>query len=171
MDMLHIPEWYIVYTRPSGEKKVADLFSQKNIEHYYPVRRIKPLYPGGPKTIYEPLFTSYVFVNITAAAYSFIKKIPEVISLVHWLGKPLVIRNEEIDTIKKFMGFCNDVTLEKIPVCPGGMAIITHGPGTQELLLPSLGYVLKASVTVMKPSDKLFDNDPSLIAEGKKRYT
>ena len=177
MDMLHIPEWHIAYTRPSREKKVADLFSQKNIKHYCPTRRIKPLFSGGPKTIYEPLFNSYVFVHITPVEYSLIKQIREVISLVHWLGKPVVIRNEEIDTIKKFMNFYNDVTLEKIPVCPNGMAIITHGPVIEEdgkvtgvmnsfvnLQLPSLGYVLKASREFIRPSDKLIDNDQSLLA-------
>ena len=178
MDMLHIPEWYIAYTRPSREKKVAYLFSQKNIKHYCPTRRIKPLYSGGPKTIYEPLFTSYVFVHITPGEYSLIKQIREVISLVHWLGKPVVIRNEEIDMIKKFMNFYNDVTLEKIPVCPNRMPIITRGPVIEEedrkvtgvmnsfvnLQLPSLGYVLKASGEFIGPSDKLFDNDQSLLA-------
>jgi transcription antitermination factor NusG len=158
MEMLHSPDWYIVYTKLCREKKVADHFSQKNIKNYCPMKRAKPIYSDLFKSTYEPLFTSYVFVYVAPAEHPRIKKIHEVISLVHWLGKPAVIRNAEIDAIKKFLSLYNDVILEKIPVCTNNTISVMHNLLTQEegmvpevmnrfvkVQLPSLGYVLKAS--------------------------
>lgn len=178
--MLHIPNWYIAYTKPLREKKVADLFSQKNIEHYCPMKRIKPSYSGRLKTTYEPLFTSYVFAHVAPVEHRRIELIHEVISLVHWLEKPAIIRNEEINTIKKFLSLYTDIILEKISVCTNGTISVTNSPLIQEkgmvaeamnsfvkVQLPSLGYALKANVTrefIETTNALLPDNDQQLLS-------
>jgi Transcription termination factor nusG len=159
MKSSNIPAWYIVYTKPSQEKKVADYFSQKNIEHYCPMKKIKPQYSGLLKTTCEPLFPSYVFVHIAPVGHARISMIPQVINLVYWLGEPAFVRNQEIDAIKKFLCFYNDVQLEKIPVSANGAIAVMYSPipngqntmqgtmsGFVKMRLPSLGYTLKASV-------------------------
>ena len=180
MEMLHVRDWYIVYTSPLREKKVADLLSQKNIEHYCPMKRAKLQYSSLLRATYEPLFTSYVFVHIAAVEHCRIKLIHEVINLVHWLGKPAIVRNEEINAIKKFLSLYNDVVLEKIPVSANDTKSVIHSSLIQEkgmapeamngfvkMQLPSLGYALKASVNreFIKTTDTLiFDNDQQLLS-------
>lgn len=180
MEMLHVRDWYIVYTNPLREKKVGDLLSQKNIEHYCPMKRAKLQYSSFLRATYEPLFTSYVFVHVAAVEHSRIKLIHEVINLVHWLGKPAIVRNEEINAIKKFLSLYNDVVLEKIPVSDNGTKSAIHSSLIQEkgmapeamngfvkMQLPSLGYALKASVNreFIKTTDTLiFDNDQQLLS-------
>jgi transcription antitermination factor NusG len=181
MEMLHIPNWYIVYTCPGREKKVAEIFSQKNIKHYCPIKRVKPQISGWFKTTFEPLFPSYIFVQVALVSHSSIKRIYEVISFVQWLGKPALVRNEEIETIKKFLSLYTDVLLEKIPVRTNGTISVMDNPlirekgmvqevmnGFVKVQLPSLGYALKASVSweSIKPTDTLLSHNYETVLSG-----
>ena len=56
-------QWYAVYTRPRWEKKVASLLTKKKIENFCPLNKVVRQWADRKKTVYEPLFTSYVFVN------------------------------------------------------------------------------------------------------------
>jgi len=56
--------WYAVYTRPKWEKKVAELLSRKRIENYCPLHKSIKQWSDRKKTIFEPLFNSYVFVHV-----------------------------------------------------------------------------------------------------------
>ena len=59
--------------------------------------------------VLEPLFKSYVFVQVTEPKKWELMKINGIVNYVYWLGKPAVIRDEEIDTIKKFLNEFSDV--------------------------------------------------------------
>jgi transcription antitermination factor NusG len=158
MEMFTIPHWYIAYTNPLQEKKVLERFSQKNIEHYCPMKTVMTPYSGRQKTMYVPLFSSYIFVHVAPAEHCRIKKIGEVVNLVHWLDKPVVIENTEIDMLKKFLTLYADIIVEKIPVSnnsiisgkygpfPNEKGMMQEGNGFVKLQLPSLGYELRASV-------------------------
>jgi len=178
--MPHSRHWYLVYTCPLRAKKVAALLSKKNIEHYFPMKKVKSLYPGPLKTTYVPLFTSYVFVRMSLDEHIRIKKLDDVINLVYWLEKPVTVQSEEIDTIKEFLSLYSNVVLEKIPVDTKGTISVldnhlAHGDemvqevinGLAKVHLPSLGYVLKASVSqeFFKTSDTLiFENDQQVLS-------
>ena len=41
-----------------------------------------------------------------------VKSVPGILNFVYWLGKPAVIRDEEIDVIRKFLNEFNDVQVE-----------------------------------------------------------
>jgi len=159
MEMFNIPNWYIAYTKPLQEKKVIARFSQKKIEHYCPMKKVRTQYYGREKTIDVPLFTSCVFVHVAPAEHTRIKKIWEVINLVHWLDKPVAIENAEIEMLRNFLNLHTDVMLEKIPVSNTRMMPEKHSPSSKEkgimqevmngfikLQWPSLGYVLRATL-------------------------
>ena len=61
----------------------------------------------------EPVFKSYVFVRIADEKKWEVKKIDGILNYVYWLGKPARIREEEIETIRKFLNEFNDVAVEK----------------------------------------------------------
>jgi transcription antitermination factor NusG len=107
----------------------------------------------------EPLFTSYVFVRATIGEHLFIKQADGVINFVYWLGNPAVIRDEEIDIIRKFLQEYHSVKLEKTEVNINDHIRITGGPlGGKEgdvieirnksvkVCLPSIGYRLIAEI-------------------------
>src|SRR5688500_10904022 len=95
--------WYAVYTRPRWEKKVAAALSKSEIENYCPLNKVERRWSDRKKIIEEPLFTSYVFVRASLKEQTVIRETDGIVNFVYWLGRPAVIRNEEIDLIKRFL--------------------------------------------------------------------
>ena len=105
--------WYAVYTKPRWEKKVASLLLENGIEHYCPINKVVKQWSDRKKVVHEPLFKGYVFVKLEEAKKWEVKKISGILNFVYWLGKPAQIRDEEIDTIRKFLNEFNDVLVEQ----------------------------------------------------------
>lgn len=155
--MQAINNWYAVYTRPKGERKVAEALSRKKIENYCPLNTIVPKWPDKKRITYEPLFPSYVFVRTSESQFKAIKQTDGVLSLVHWLGKPALINKEEIAAIRHFVNTHHNIVLEKIFVNTtdkvkviSSPLLFSEGPtgdtsGVIRVLLPSLGYALTAA--------------------------
>ena len=93
-------KWFAVYTRPRCEKKVAEILTRKKIENYCPINKVFRQWSDRKKVVYEPLFTSYVFVRISEREITSLKQSNGIINLVYWLGKPAVIHDSEIEVIK-----------------------------------------------------------------------
>jgi transcription antitermination factor NusG len=105
--------WFAVYTRPRWEKKVVKLLEEKGIENYCPLNKVVKQWSDRKKTVFEPIFKSYVFVRISEDDKWNLKKINGVLNFVYWLGKPAHIRDEEIDIIKKFLNEFSEITIEQ----------------------------------------------------------
>ncbi len=101
--------WYAVYTKPRWEKKVAANLSEKGIENYCPLNKVVKQWSDRRKVILEPVFKSYVFVKIEDTKKWDLKKINGILNFVYWLGKPAVIKEDEITTIRKFLNEFSDV--------------------------------------------------------------
>jgi transcription antitermination factor NusG len=102
-------KWYAVYTKPRWEKKIARLLDERGIEHYCPLIKSQRQWSDRKKIILEPVFKSYVFVRIEDGQKWELKKIDGVLNYVYWLGKPAIIRDDEIITIRKFLNEFTDV--------------------------------------------------------------
>ncbi len=159
MNLTAKKQWYAIYTRPRWEKKVAELIEKKKIEVYCPLNKVKKQWSDRKKTVMEPLFTSYVFVYISAEEMTRVRQTEGVLNFVYWLNKPAVIQAEEIDTIKNFLREYDNVFLEKISVNLADRVRITNGPlmmwegnvievrtNTVKIMLPSLGHTLVAEI-------------------------
>ncbi len=151
--------WYIVYTKPKNEKKVTILLSKRKIETYCPLNCLKIQAFRRRKNFEEPLFTSYVFVNITVEEIPLIKRTDGVISLLYWMGKPAIITKDEIETIKEFTSVHRDIVLERTHVDICGAIRIVDGPAYSmegkvfalknkvvKVNLPSIGYMMMAKM-------------------------
>jgi transcription antitermination factor NusG len=152
--------WYAVYTRPKSEKKVSAMLTKKKIENYCPLNKV--LLTSNfqkPKSVVEPLFNNYVFVNTTEENMKTVLSQSDVINFVYWLGRPVVIKDNEIEAIQRFVDCYSNVWLEKtqvntqsmvrvvnkVPmVCDENNVITLHN--TQiKITIPSLGYALNAN--------------------------
>ena len=95
--------WYAVYTRPRAEKRVDTLLQKKLIESWCPLQKVQRQWTDRKKIILQPLFTSYVFVHITDQQRITVLETDGVLNYVHYLGKPAIIRDEEIQLIKTYL--------------------------------------------------------------------
>lgn len=106
--------WYVVYTRPRAEKKVALLLEDMGIEHYCPVIKAVRQWSDRKKVILEPLFKGYVFVKVEPSKRWEVTKVPGVLNYVYYLGSTAVVRQEEIDNIQRFLREFDQVKVENI---------------------------------------------------------
>lgn len=142
--------WYVVYTLPRWEKKVASLLTEKDIESYCPTNRVEKQWSDRKKIINEPLFKGYVFIKIRENIKWDVKNYPGIINYVYWLGKPAKVKQVEIDTIKMFLKEFDNVevsdTIEvnkKVSV-KQGVLMNYHG-----LVLQSMGKKVKVLINSM----------------------
>src|SRR5271170_1144069 len=104
--------WFVLYTKPRWEKKVYTLLTGNNIEAYCPLNRVRRKWSDRVKWVEEPLFKSYVFVRIAAEEQIRVRMIAGVVNFVYWLGKPAVVKNKEIEVIRKFLNDYEEVWAE-----------------------------------------------------------
>ena len=152
-------KWYAIYTRPRWEKKVNNLLVDKGIESYCPLNKVRRKWSDRIKTIEEPLFKSYVFVKIDEEARTNVRMTDGVINFVYWNGKPALIKEKEIQTIRRFLDEHENVGLIKIELKPDERVRVVAGPLMDQegkiievkhkqvrVAIDSLGYILVADI-------------------------
>jgi transcription antitermination factor NusG len=106
-------KWYALYTLPRWEKKVARKLDEKGFTVYCPLNRVLRQWSDRKKKIQEPLFKGYVFVQVEEHEKWDVKSVHGIVNYVYWNGKPGVIRDEEIVTIKRFLNHFTEVQVEE----------------------------------------------------------
>jgi Transcription antiterminator len=109
--------------------------------------------------IHDPLFKSYVFVHVSAKEYVPVLETDGVLGFVTFLGKPAVVRDEEILIIRQFLREYKNIAVNKLDLHVNDAVRITGGPlmmkegtvlevksKTVKVLLPSLGFALTAEI-------------------------
>lgn len=152
-------KWHAVYTKPRWEKKVFSLLVEKGIVSYCPLNKTRRRWSDRYKIINEPLFKSYVFVKAGDDEMKEVRMIPGVVNFVYWNSKPAVIREEEINIIKKFLNEYDFVLAEPVQLMPNQRIKIMNGilmdeeaiviraeKNKVQVVLNSLGFRLTASV-------------------------
>ena len=102
--MEQLKKWLVVYTKPKWEKKVDSNFAQKGIESWCPTQKKERQWSDRKKIIEEPLFRSYVFVKAAKEERNQILSVNGVVNFLYFEKKPAIIRDKEIQTIKKYLG-------------------------------------------------------------------
>ena len=162
--------WYIIYTKPKCEKKVASTFTKRKIEHFLPINRRQFNSVRKRKLMCEPLFDSYIFARLFETEIPKIKIVDGVLSLVYWKGKLAIIQENEIEAIKEFTTDHYDIKLGKTQINMTGFARVIDGPQylmerniltvknkTLKVNLPSIGFAMIAEIS----SENLFNDKVS----------
>jgi transcriptional antiterminator RfaH len=148
--------WYVVYTKPKWEKKVAEQLIKKGIECYCPLSIQLRQWSDRKKKVEVPLFNSYVFVCLEEKNRNVVFEFAGVVRYLFWLGKPAIVKNYEIDTIKKWLSTPDQYEVSVDEVKIGDKITLDSGPFASQkavvqeinnnqyiLVLESLGCVLK----------------------------
>ena len=142
-------KWLAVYTKPRWEKKIDQIFKDQGIESYCPLNKVHRKWSDRMRMVEEPLFKSYVFVHIHETEEQKVRLINGVLNFVYWLGKPAVIRQIEIDRIRRFLNDYEDVLTEALSFQPDDVVVITSGAlmDNQAKVLRRIGKRIELEVT------------------------
>ncbi|MBI1782462.1 MAG: UpxY family transcription antiterminator [Sphingobacteriales bacterium] len=120
-------KWYAIYTKPRWEKKVNQLLTEKGIDTYCPLNKVSRQWSDRVKVVHEPLFKSYVFTRISPEEMTNVRMTSGVLNFVYWNSKPAVVKDKEIELIKRFLDEYDNVELEEIEIKPSQKVIIKRG--------------------------------------------
>lgn len=151
--------WYVVYTKPKWEKKVAEQLKKNGITCYCPLIIQERQWSDRKKKVEVPLFNSYVFVQVAESDRNSVFQSVGAVRYLFWLGKPAVVRDEEITLIKKWLNTADGIELMVETYQIGDSIQLESGPFTNQkakiqevtnthyvLVLESLGCVLKMKI-------------------------
>lgn len=151
--------WYAIYTKPRSEKKVYTLLTERGIEAYCPLNKVKKKWSDRIKWVEEPLFTSYVFVSIPEEELSAVRMVGGVVNFVYWLGKPAIVKDKEIAMIRSFLNDYTEVWAEPLDLQENARVRIRKGAfmdkearivkvlnNKVQVIIESIGYCLTAIV-------------------------
>jgi transcription antitermination factor NusG len=120
-------KWFAIYTKPRWEKKVNQSLTDKGVECYCPLNKVKRKWSDRTKTIEVPLFKSYVFVKVTEEERTKVRLTNGVVNFVYWNGKPAIVREKEIQTIKLFLDEHENVQVKPMDLTLQQRVLITSG--------------------------------------------
>tara|TARA_R110001583_G_scaffold164022_1_gene316541 strand:- start:791 stop:1264 length:474 start_codon:yes stop_codon:yes gene_type:complete len=151
--------WYVLYVKPKSEKKVAEMLRKIGVEVYCPLIKEIRQWSDRKKTVENPLFKSYVFVHLKDRERQMVFGVPGVVRYLFWLGKPAIVKDEEIQAIEQWLNddAIEDITLSKLNpgdelylkngILKDHKAIIQEvGKKRIRLIIPGLGMVLNARI-------------------------
>jgi transcription antitermination factor NusG len=90
------PRWYAVYTSANHEKKIAEQFAQRSIEHFLPLYQTVRRWKDRRMRLDLPLFPGYIFVHHPLRDRLRILQLPGVVRFVGFNGQPAVLEAREI---------------------------------------------------------------------------
>tara|TARA_B100001175_G_scaffold294758_1_gene282278 strand:- start:71 stop:541 length:471 start_codon:yes stop_codon:yes gene_type:complete len=108
-------KWFILYTKPNQEIKVAEQLKKINISCFCPTVTIFKKYSDRKKKVVKPLLRSYVFVFIEEGRRNDVFSVFGIVRYMFWLGKPATVRESEIELMKQYLnGIYQSVSLTKL---------------------------------------------------------
>ncbi len=148
--------WYVLYTKPKWEKKVTEKLQQIGITAYCPVISKVQQWSDRKKKVEMPLFSSYVFVQVEERDRNAVFAVSGVIRYLFWLGKPAIVKDQEIVAIQQWLSEPDFFEVEVRTWQPGDRVVLEQGvfkdqlavvqevkSSSYVLVLEALGCVLK----------------------------
>ena len=107
-------KWFVLYTRPNQEIKVAEQLKEMKISCFCPTVSMIKQYSDRKKKVIKPLLPSYVFVFIEEGSRNDVFSVFGIVRYMFWLGKPATVRENEIELMKQHLnGLYQSVSLTK----------------------------------------------------------
>ena len=120
-------KWFVVYTRPQQELKVASHLSVMGITNYCPTITLVKQYSDRKKKVTKPLLSSYVMVELEDKERNKVFACTGIVRYLFFLGKPAVVSALEITLMQDHLnGVYNDIKVNTLSV--GDSHTITDGP-------------------------------------------
>src|SRR5258707_7225942 len=92
--------WYAAYTSANHEKRVAEQFVVRDVEHFLPSYKSVRRWKDRRVTLEMPLFPGYVFVCMALRDRLQVQQVPGVAHLVGFGGTPAALPEEAIEALR-----------------------------------------------------------------------
>ncbi len=119
--------WHVLYTKPRNEKKVAQRLSELNYHVYCPLVETVRQWSDRRKKVKVPLFNSYIFIKLKEGERAEVLSDPGVLNFVFWIGRPAIVRDEEIEAIKFITLEAQEVEVASLDHKVGDNIVINEG--------------------------------------------
>lgn len=119
--------WYVIYTKSRNEIKVAENLEKAGIIVYCPLIVQVKQWSDRKKKIAIPLFNSYIFVYLEESNRDSVFKVTGVVRYLFWLGKPAIVRDDEILALQESLKGVID-SIEIIGLQAGDFIAFPKGP-------------------------------------------
>jgi transcription antitermination factor NusG len=151
--------WYAIYTRPRHEKQVNDRLEERAFETYLPLVKRVSQWKDRKRTIEEPLFKSYLFVNFEYKYRFDVLETNGVLNIVNFNRRPAVVPEWQITSLRRMLEAPETLKLEPY-LRPGELVEVSEGPmkgmrgtvirrkGTHRLVLSIDGIMQSVSVEI-----------------------
>lgn len=96
------PHWYACYTRARHEKRVREQLERREWEIYLPLVPRKSKWKDRTKIVHFPMFPSYVFARFALRDLYDVLSVPGVVDVVRVDGAPAIVREEDLENIRRF---------------------------------------------------------------------
>jgi transcription antitermination factor NusG len=121
-------QWYAVYTRANGERKLFENLQEKNIECYLPMRKVLKVWSDRKKWVEEPLFRCYIFVKVSYKEFFTVLSIPGAVCYISFGGRAQSIPENQIDSVKTFLAQSeHEITVSHERIQRGVSVEVLHG--------------------------------------------
>ena len=95
-------QWFAVFTRSHHEKRVAQYYAERDIEHLLPISRMVRQWSHYRKvTVEMPLFPKYIFAHISRRERTAALNVPGALSLVGQNSIPAALPDAEIESLRE----------------------------------------------------------------------
>ena len=96
-----VSRWFAVYTTPRHEKRLAEHFEVRQIEHFLPLYRTLRRWKDGSRVTLElPLFPNYIFVRICRSQRVRVLEVPGVVCIAGCGREPRALPDGEIEALR-----------------------------------------------------------------------
>lgn len=120
-------KWFVVFTRPQQELKVATQLSAMGITNYCPTITLIKQYSDRKKKVTKPLLSSYVMVELEEKEREKVFTCTGIVRYLFFLGKPAVVPTSDITLMQNHLnGVYNDSKVTTLSV--GDLHTIIEGP-------------------------------------------
>jgi transcription antitermination factor NusG len=93
--------WYAGYTASRHEKRVAEHFTQRGVEHFLPLYETIHRWNNGRHRVQLPLFPGYIFVRIALQERLRVIEVPGFVRLVGFNSLPHPLPDADISRMKE----------------------------------------------------------------------
>lgn len=145
------PQWFALYTKARNEKKVVERLNALGICAYCPLQKVLKVWSDRKKWVEEPLFRSYVFVQLTPHRLHEVFQAPGVVRYIYWLGKPAVVRDRDMEAIRLFLSDFGHEKMVVEPLAREDRILIQSGPlmGREGIIKDTKNKVVKIYLTTL----------------------